>query len=360
MTMNLIPYLSRPWLCEPLRLQGYVQRAISTPCFSSREVVEEERAWRKAVAGPLPELSSTTRPSHMDAYCVLAGGVSDSSECDMMLNFSAQGHTAGTTFEVGQVKFLGATDQPKAIRAVKGKVGVIPIHGPVDQRMSSELMKTGGTPLDYVSAAFDAMIGNASIGAIVLHIDSPGGGVYGTQELADKIYAARGTKPIFAMIDSMAASAAYWICTAAGMVVCTPGGESGGVGVFCIHYDESMAMEKEGIKPTIIAAGKYKAELAPTGPLSADAIANLQESVDGTHEKFLGALKRNRATNIDDVRRNYGQGRVFSAEKALAAGMIDRILTMDELMSKLTGSQGGGPSASALKMRHEYSMQNER
>src|SRR5687767_8826330 len=80
----------------------------------------------------------------------------------------------------------------RAIRAQKGKVGIIPIHGPVEQRMSASLEKTGGTSLEEVGVAFDVLLADPQVASIVFHIDSPGGSSYGTEELADKIFAARG------------------------------------------------------------------------------------------------------------------------------------------------------------------------
>ena len=85
-------------------------------------------------------------------------------------------------------------------------------------------------------AAFDRAAADSSIGAIVLNIDSPGGSVYGVEELADKIYKARGTKPVYAVANSLAASAAYWIGSAASQLYVTPSGEVGSIGVLAALY----------------------------------------------------------------------------------------------------------------------------
>src|SRR5690606_12609791 len=109
------------------------------------------------------------------------------------------------------------------------------------------------------------------VGTIVLDVDSPGGGVYGVAEFAEEIYKARGQKRIVAVANSMAASAAYWIATAADELVVTPGGEVGSIGVYMLHEDWSGAYEKAGIKPTVIKFGENKAEGIDVEPLSESA-----------------------------------------------------------------------------------------
>lgn len=244
-----------------------------------------------------------------------------------------------------------------AVKAAKGKVGVIGIHGPVQQRMTAELEKAGGTPLDYVGRAFDTLIAAPDVSAILLHIDSPGGEIYGTGELAQKIFDARGSKPIYAIADSMCCSAVYWIGTAADVLCCTPGGDVGSVGVYCMHVDESKAMDQAGIMVSLITAGKYKAELSSTQPLTDDARAYVQAGVDETYGKFIAAVAKHRGMTESKVQSKFGQGRVVGADAALAAGMIDKVMSIDQMMEKLTGGQmnvSRGMSADVLRMRHEW------
>jgi signal peptide peptidase SppA len=217
-------------------------------------------------------------------------------------------------------------------------VGIIPVFGPVDQRLTGALLKAGGTATEEISAALDAMLADPSISTILLQVDSPGGTAYGIEELSDKIYQTRGQKPIWAIADSMAASAAYWIASSADQLFASPGADVGSVGVYLIHADESKALEQEGVKVTLVRAGKYKAEMAPFLPLSADAIGHMQERVDDIYARFLGALKRNRGVPLEQVRSQFGQGRLVAADQARAAGMIDKVMTFEELLDKLGGA----------------------
>lgn len=343
--LDLTPYSGSIWLAEESRLRRIAANVLAygNKCFSREQVMAQHRAdleRAKALADDAPASCGSSIPAHLKKFAET-------------ITHQANGDGSIT---IGPAKADAPT---KAIRAVPSgkKVGVIPIWGPVEQRLSSALMKAGGTSLDFVSRAFSILMDDPSIGTVVLHMDTPGGESFGVMELADKIYNARGTKPIYAMADSMAASAGMWIASAADMIICTPGGLVGSVGVYVMHTDASKALEDEGVKITLISAGKYKTELAPFGPLSEDAKANQQAYVDALYTSFVGALARNRGTSVDDVRKNYGQGRVMMAEDALKAGVVDRVLPYETLLAKLTGGEPSkvqrGPSMDVLRLRHE-------
>ena len=104
--------------------------------------------------------------------------------------------------------------------------------------------------------------------------------------MAAEIYEARNRKPIIAVVNSMACSAAYWLASAAGDLVCTPSGQAGSIGVYMIHQDVSKALDKEGIKVSLIKAGRYKTEGNSTEPLGAEARAAFQSQVDDVYTQF--------------------------------------------------------------------------
>lgn len=304
----LASYNGMLWLAEPSGPHGLNAVASKVAsyerCFTPREVAIE-RMQMFDLAAKLPLLASES--------------TGDTLESEMQLAAPA-----------------------KQIRAVKGKVGTIPVMGAIEQRTSSELMKAGGTSCEYIGAALDAMLANAAIGGIVLEVDSPGGTIGGVMELADKIFNARSKKPIYCMANSLCASALYWIGSAASMFCCTDGGQVGSIGVYMMHIDQSKALEQAGITATLITSGEHKAETIGVKPLSDATRAHLQEEADALHETFIDAVRRNRDTTSADVRANYGKGRVLRADQALARGMIDRVMTMEQLMDRLTG---GGPAA---------------
>jgi ClpP class serine protease len=123
-----------------------------------------------------------------------------------------------------------------------GVIAVLPVTGVLMQRMNIIDESSGGTSTEILTQRFRSLMGDPNVKAVVLDVDSPGGGVFGTQEFADEIYASRGIKPIIAQVNSMAASAAYWIASQADEIVVTPGGQAGSIGVYTVHEDISKAM----------------------------------------------------------------------------------------------------------------------
>lgn len=224
----------------------------------------------------------------------------------------------------------------KSIRERDGAVAVIPIHGTMAQRRLPGASTGPGAPTEEIGKRIEKDAADPAIKAIVLHIDSPGGSVHGTRELAAKVIAAKAMKPVIAQVDSLAASAAYWVASQATEVVVTPGGEVGSIGVIAVHEDLSAMLEADGIKPTVVTSSKYKAEFSPYGPLGEEARAHLQDRVNAAHRDFIAAVAAGRGVKADAVESNYGQGRTLDATDALAAGMVDRIATLDETLARFT------------------------
>ena len=174
-----------------------------------------------------------------------------------------------------------------------------------------------------------------SVSQILIDIDSPGGSVYGVAELADEIISARAQKPVIAIANSLAASAAYWIGACASEFYVTPGGEVGSIGVWQAHQDYSKAMDEAGVKTTLISAGKFKVEGNPYTPLDEDAQAFMQSRVDDYYAAFTKAVAKGRGVSIAQVRDGMGQGRVLGAEAALASNMVDGIASLDDVVRKM-------------------------
>lgn len=221
--------------------------------------------------------------------------------------------------------------------AAKG-VAVLPMVGVVSQRLSimDEISGGGSVSTDSFARVLRGAVNDPDVGAIVLDVDSPGGSVYGVAELSKQIFEARQSKPIYAVANSLAASAAYWLATSAEKLFVTPSGEVGSVGVLAVHEDRSEADAKEGYKYTVVKAGEFKAEDAPYTPLTDQARAFLQSRVDDYYGMFIDALARNRGMKRREVDANFGQGRVFGAKDAVSRNMADSIKTLDEVVAMLT------------------------
>ncbi len=242
-----------------------------------------------------------------------------------------------------------------------GGIAVLPLYGVVTQRgnMVDDVSGPGSTSTQQFSSTLRQLLADETVGQILIDIDSPGGSVYGVAELADEIQSARSQKPIVAIANSLAASAAYWIGCSASEFYVTPGGEVGSIGVWQAHQDYSQALEEAGVKTTLISAGKFKVEGNPYVPLDADAQSFMQSRVDDYYAAFTKAVARGRGVSVAQVREGMGQGRVLGADAALAQSMVDGVATFDDVLKKMRrdAKQQVRPAASRLKQaRHSLAL----
>ena len=223
-----------------------------------------------------------------------------------------------------------------------GGIAVLPLYGVITQRgnMIEDVSGPGSVSTQKFAAALRQALADESVSQILIDIDSPGGSVYGVAELADEIVAARAQKPIIAIANSLAASAAYWIGCSASEFYVTPGGEVGSIGVWQAHFDYSQALAAEGVTPTLISAGTYKVEGNPYAPLDPEAQAFMQSRVDDYFLTFSKAVAKGRGVPIAQVRNGMGQGRVLGADAALEQNLVDGIVTLDEAIRKMLANVG--------------------
>ena len=216
-----------------------------------------------------------------------------------------------------------------------GVIQVLPLYGVLIPKANLMADMSGATSLQRWGRAFQTAVDDPDIGAILIDVDSPGGMVDGVPELAAQMRAARGSKPITAIANTDAASAAVWLAMQADELVVTPSGQVGSIGVFSAHDDVSAAMAAVGVKRTLISAGKYKTEGNPYEPLSEEALAHIQETVDDYYAMFVGDVAKGRGVDAAAVRAGYGEGRMLTAKRALKAGMVDRIEPFEAVARRL-------------------------
>ena len=218
-----------------------------------------------------------------------------------------------------------------------GGIAVLPLYGIVTQRgnMVDDVSGPGTASTQQFSNLLRAALQDETVSQILIDIDSPGGSVYGVAELADEIVSARAQKPVVAIANSLAASAAYWIGCSASEFYVTPGGDVGSIGVWQAHQDYSKAMDEAGVKTTLISAGKFKVEGNPYAPLDEEAQGFMQSRVDDYYAAFTKAVAKGRGVPISQVRDGMGQGRVLGADAALASSMVDGIATFNDVVKKM-------------------------
>jgi signal peptide peptidase SppA len=242
-----------------------------------------------------------------------------------------------TLFQVNADRVLRDTRKQFAAANAGAGIAVLPLYGVVTQRgnMVDDISGPGSTSTQKFTSALRQVLADDTVGQILIDIDSPGGSVYGVAELATEIVKARAQKPVVAVANSLAASAAYWIGCSASDFYVTPGGEVGSIGVWQAHFDYSKALEEEGVKPTLISAGKFKVEGNPYVPLDPEAQAFMQSRVDDYYNVFIKAVAKGRGVSVADVRDGMGEGRVLGADAALAAKMVDGVATFDDVLARM-------------------------
>ncbi len=241
---------------------------------------------------------------------------------------------------------LGVATPTQRRDARETGIAVIPVLGVIQRRMHS-----AGTSVEEIEMAFDVAIASRRVDGIVFDMDSPGGGVPGVPEFAEKIFNARGIKPMVSISNGMMTSGALWIGSAVKQVFSMRSSETGSLGVFQLHIDESKALEEDGVVVTEFSAGKFKTEGAPWAPLSEDSKEFFQSRVNEVFDWFIKAMATFRGETQTNARKGFGEGRVLSAEAAMKANLVDKIGNFEDAVSRVAnlGSKPKGRRAAALR-----------
>lgn len=217
--------------------------------------------------------------------------------------------------------------------AFQDGVAIIPIHGSLINRFGQCYGYVTG--YNFIRRQRDAAMADPEVTAIVYDVNSCGGEAAGCFELADESFALRGTKPTISVVDSACYSAAYALASTSDQVVVTPTGGAGSVGVYTMHVDMSKMLENWGLNITLIHAGEHKVDGHPYAELPDDVRADMQKSVDATYNKFVESVARNRNLSVEAVKDT--QARCYSADDALALGLIDSVASPIEAIRAFLG-----------------------
>lgn len=225
-------------------------------------------------------------------------------------------------------------DQPtrEAPYKIKNGVAVIPICGVLTKDMNFFTMLFGGTSTQDVAEKFKQAQDDPGVCQIVLDINSPGGTVAGTTELASLIYSYRGNKPCYAHTSTEMASAAYWIGSAADAMFAWDTAFVGSIGVYREHVDLTQAMANEGVKITYIAAGKMKTSGIHGSSLTEKDMAYHQGLVDDLYLKFVEDVSKHIGVSQESLVDNIG-AKIYMAPKAADMGLINGVMSFDDMMS---------------------------
>lgn len=262
------------------------------------------------------------RPAYLAAGAELESVLSDAVRAIGSFRVSeAQGELTSRMQATVAAYGLGPLDGRKPF-AFAGGVAVVPIHGVLINRFA---YTTGYvTGYDFIRAQVAAAVADPDVKRIALDIHSVGGTVAGCPETFRAIRDAGGRKPVVAVVDSHAYSAAYYLAVAASRVVLTPSGQVGSIGVVAARYDMTRMAEEIGLRVTFIHAGRHKLDGHPLTEMTDDERGRIQASVDAAYAEFVAAVVEGRGLSAEVVRDT--EAGCFDSRDALHIGLVTDIL----------------------------------
>lgn len=215
-------------------------------------------------------------------------------------------------------------------------IAVLPIYGTLVRRTVGLETESGMASYQELATMLDTAVADPNVAAILLDIDSAGGESGGVFDLADRVAAAAKRKPVWALANDMAFSAAYAIGSAASRFIVTRTGGVGSIGVIAMHADQSVKDAKDGVRYTTVFAGARKNDLNPHEPISDEAHAFLKNEVERVYGLFVETVSRNRGVSADAVRAT--EASIYYGADAVAAGLADAVGTFDDVLAEFTES----------------------
>ena len=220
---------------------------------------------------------------------------------------------------------------PRVTPAQPPGIAVIPIHGTLVKRVLGMEAASGLTSYGGIAQEIDAALADPLVQGILLDIDSPGGEASGSFELARQIRHAATQKPVWAVANDAAYSAAYALAASAQRLIVTETGGVGSIGVIALHIDQSAKDAQEGYRYTAVTAGAHKNDFSPHHPLSDEAKAELQAEVDRLYGLFVEHVTAMRSLNADAVRAT--EAGLYFGANAITAGLADAVSSFETALA---------------------------
>jgi len=220
---------------------------------------------------------------------------------------------------------------PRTMPSGTSGIAVIPVHGTLVKRTAGLDAASGLTSYTEIATMLDSALADPQVAGILLDIDSPGGEASGSFELARRVREASAVKPVWAVANDSAYSAAYAIGSAANRLIVSETGGVGSIGVIALHIDQSVKDANEGYRYTAVTAGTHKNDFSPHQPLTDEAKAELQAEVDRLYGLFVDHVASMRTLSSDDVRST--EAGLYFGANAIAAGLADAVGTFESALT---------------------------
>ncbi len=203
-------------------------------------------------------------------------------------------------------------------------IGVIPVVGTINMRLYSKMKGI----IEYAAQ-------KNKVGAVIIHINSSGGEAVASELFYNSFRKVAMRKPLYAYIEGMGASGAYWVSLAASKIYAFSGSIIGSIGVVSIIPKISRLMEKLGIDIQSIKIGEYKDALSPFSTDSQYGIDMINRIMKESYEKFVSTVRERRNISEEDLKR-IAQGQLFSVSESINEKLIDSVGTFEETIKEVS------------------------
>ena len=223
---------------------------------------------------------------------------------------------------------------------LRERVGIIPIEG---------IIGDTGELIEQINEFAD----DRSIRAVVLRIDSPGGGVVPSQEIYQAVRELKKKKKVVASMGSVAASGGYLIAVAADRIVANPGSITGSISTVMHYANVEELLKKVGVRSSVVKSGKFKDIGSPTREMTAEERSMIQAIVDDIYDQFVRTIAENRKLPLQRIF-ELADGRIFSGRQAKDLGLVDDLGGLQDavvLAGKLSGMEGIPESVHGMKKK---------
>lgn len=245
-----------------------------------------------------------------------------------------------------------ANYDPYAYDIVAGGIAVIEASGPMMKFASSF---SGGTSTARMRRQVRNAVNDEAVNGILLRIDSPGGTVSGTKDLADDVAQAVKRKPVYAFAEDLCASAAYWVGSQATKIFTNPTGLVGSIGTYMVIEDASGMAEKMGVKVHVVRAGEFKGAGVPGTEVTDAQLNEWQRVIDSLNDQFIRGVAQGRGFSLKAVR-EIADGRAYVGSAAAALNLVDGVQSFDATLDQLAkaASSKSSPRSKATMTAATY------
>lgn len=231
-------------------------------------------------------------------------------------------------------------------------VAIIPVMGPIFARANLFTEISGATSIEMLAKDFNEARENPRVKAIILNVNSPGGEVDGTSEFAQHVFDARGEKPIISYVGHVGASAAYWIASATDEIVANDTASLGSIGVVGRVF---VDRDKNSVQFVSSQSPNKRPD-----PETEKGRSQIQSHIDDLAQVFIDTVARNRDWSADEVIEKGDAGNIKAGQRAVDAGLADRLGTLEGLIAEMSTPQGREDHMQKIKQKKMLPMHPEK